>query len=397
MNNTSKSREKEKIVQRFQTANYKIKGELIPFDERDNVHARYELGPDSPEWKEYYREHPNWEKIDLKTKSLPGLTKVGHPWDIPFLTSQRSIIRIFGSDDIVDGIPSPEKREIHPERASEKIKGFARHLGADLVRIGPLNQTFVYTHIGKTRNYPERKRGTQISLFHKNAISIAIGLNINFIKTGPVLPEFVEVMRVYLRLAMISVAMADAIRSWGYPARAHNLFNYQVLCVPIAIDAGMGQLGRHGIMLTKDLGSCLKLAVVTTDLPLVHDPPVNIGVDEFCTQCKICAESCPSGAIPKGDKLVVRGVEKWRINPEACFRIWNETGTDCGICMVACPWAKPRTPFHNLARVFATRGGKAGFWMSRLDRLFYGRFKPELRPNWLEKPDYPLKRHRLEE
>jgi len=314
---------------------------------------------------------------------------VGHPWDLRLLAQQRDIIRMLCSDDVVDGVPSPERQGIDPGRATEKIKGFARHLGADLVRVGPLNPAFVYSHIGKARNYPGRKRGAPITLSHSNAISVAIGLNSDMIKTGPVLPEYVEVVRAYLRLAMISVTLAGYIRSLGYPARAHNLHNYQVLCVPVAIDAGMGQLGRLGLMLTKEFGSCLKLAVVTTDLPLVHDPAVDVGADDFCRDCTICAESCPSRAIPMGDKEVVRGVEKWRIIPEACYYIWNETGTDCGVCVDSCPWTKPRTPFHNLARAFATRGGKAGWWMSRMDRLLYGRFKPKHHPDWMEKPEYP--------
>ena len=362
---------------------------LTRFDERENVHARYELVPETQEWRDFYRSHPKWEKIDLKTKSLPGLMKVGHPWDLSILANERGIIRMLCDDEVVDGTPSSDKQEIDPRRATEKIKGLARHLGADLVRIGPLNPAFVYSHVGKTRSYPGRKRGTPVSLSHTNAISLAVGLNTEMIKTGPVLPEYVEVSRAYLQLAIISVTIAGYIRSLCYPARAHNLLNYQVLCIPVAIEAGMGQLGRHGLMLTKELGSCLKLATVTTDLPLIYDLPVEIGTDEFCRDCRICAESCPSRAIPTGDKEIVRGVEKWRIIPESCFYIWNKTGTDCGVCVAACPWTKPRTAFHNVARWFATRGGKAGWWMSRMDQLIYGKFKPTPHPSWMEKPEYP--------
>ena len=373
----------------YQKPPYKIVGALTPFDERENVHARYELVPDTQEWSYFYRNFPKWERIDRKTKSLPGMMNVGHPWDLPILSDERRIIRMLCDDEVVDGIPSPERQVIRPERAAEKIKGLARHLGADLVRIGPLHPAFVYSHIGKTRSYPGRKRGAPISLSHTHAISLAVGLDVDMIKTGPVLPEYAEVSRAYLQLATISVTLAGYIRSLGYPARAHNLLNYQVLCVPVAIDAGMGQLGRHGLMLTKEFGSCLKLAVVTTDLPLTYDSTGDIGADAFCTHCKICAESCPSKAIPTGDKVVVRGVEKWRIIPEACFYIWNETGTDCGVCVASCPWTKPRTAFHNLARRFATRGGKAGAWMSYMDRLLYGRFKPKAHPDWMERPEYP--------
>ena len=206
-------------------------------------------------------------------------------------------------------------------------------------------------------------------------------------KTGPVLSEAIEVMRVYNRLAHIAVTLASYIRMLGFPARAHIVTNYQVLCIPLAVNAGMGELGRHGLMLTRELGSSLKLATVTTDLPMITDSPVDIGADEFCRDCKICAEACPSGAVPRGNKKVIHGVEKWAIAADACFRVWQETGTDCGVCVASCPWTKPDSLFHNLARSIAVKKNKAGWWMSRAERILYGRFKPKPSPAWFELPD----------
>ena len=184
--------------------------------------------------------------------------------------------------------------------------------------------------------------------------------------------------------------MPLTFETWVFPARAHNLRNYLVLCIPIAIDAGIGELSRMGTLISKEFGPCLKLATVTTDLPMVFDSPVDIGVEEFCEDCKICAESCPSGAVPHGDRIVVRGVEKWKIKPEACFRVWCETGTDCGVCIASCPWSKPRTLFHNLMKEFAIRKHKAGLWMSWGEKLVYGKFRPKPVPEWMEVPDYAI-------
>jgi len=369
---------------------YKIKGEMSPFDERDNVHARYELEADTFEWESFYRQHPGWEKEDLKTKAFPGIGRVGNERDLPMLWSQREILHKLGSEAMVDGSVSDIKQEINPARAAEKIKGFARHLGADLVRIGPLNQAHVYTHVGKTVHCPEKERDSPISLSHKHAISLAVASNVNLIKTGPVLSEIMEMMRVYTILAKASATLASYIRHLGYSARAHNLRNYLVLCIPIAIDAGIGELSRMGILISKEFGPCLKLATVTTDLPMDYDPPVDIGVEEFCEDCKICAESCPSGAIPHGDRVAVRGVEKWKIKPEACFRVWCETGTDCGVCISSCPWTKPGTLFHNLMKEIATRKHKAGQWMTWGEKLVYGKFRPKPVPEWMEVPNYAI-------
>jgi ferredoxin len=372
---------------------YRVVGEVERFDERENVQARNALEPGSEDYREFYQRHPEWEEKDRPTREL-SKKPVGHPLDLPFFFQQIGNLARLGAEGIVDGPVSPHRDALSAERATQKIKGFAHFLGADLVRIGPLNPAYVYTHIGKTWHDPGRKYGRRINLSHKSAINIAVGIDPNLIKIGPVLPMISAVMRVYTKLATISTTLAGYIRGLGYPARAHIISNYQVLCVPLAIDAGMGELGRHGLMMTKELGSCLKLTAVTTDLPLRYDSPADIGVDEFCQDCRICAESCPGGAIPRGGKRHVRGVEKWTINPEACYRVWNETGTDCGVCVASCPWTKPRTFIHRLAGQFATRKRKAGWWMSRAERIVYGKFRPQPVPSWFEEPSPIWKKYK---
>jgi hypothetical protein len=152
-------------------------------------------------------------------------------------------------------------------------------------------------------------------------------------------------------LATIADAVAAYMRGLGYPARAHVLTNYQVLPVPIAIQAGTGELGRHGVMITKELGSALKLATVTTDLPLVYDEgPRGLGVSDFCEDRKLCAESCP--------------------------------------------WNHEKNWFHRLTTAIAMRKHKAGWWMSHAEKLVYGSFKPADPPGWFEKPERNWKKYR---
>lgn len=363
-----------------------VVGERTRYDERDNVQSRGALEPGSGDYEAFYARHPEWRRKDDLIRALPGMGRVGSPLDTPLLGTQHDFLARLGMNDVVDGPASPERQSISRERAAEKVRGFARHLGADLVRIGPLDPLNVYTHVGKTWHDPARSWGQPIEVTHCNAVSLAVGLSPAMLGAGPVLPEVVEVMRVYVRLATIAVTLASYIRALGYGARAQVMPNYQVLTVPVAIDAGMGELGRHGLMITKELGSALKLATVTTDLPMAFDQPRDIGVAEFCRDCRICAESCPCGAIPRGEQTVSGGVRKWRINPEACFSVWNTTGTDCGVCLASCPWTNRRTPFHRICVEVASRKMKAGWWMSRADRLAYGRFKPAAVPAWFEAP-----------
>jgi ferredoxin len=115
--------------------------------------------------------------------------------------------------------------------------------------------------------------------------------------------------------------------------------------------------------------------VVTTDIPLVADEPFRDPTTvDFCLQCRKCAESCPSQALPFGDpEEDGDGVLRWKVDPEACFTLWTKLGTDCARCMAVCPYSHPDNLLHNAVRwgirrnVFFRSGA---VWM---DDLVYGR------------------------
>ncbi|TFG72402.1 MAG: hypothetical protein E4H27_02680, partial [Anaerolineales bacterium] len=129
-----------------------IVGDIQQVDERDIVFARSDLyhafGEDSPDFREYYTQHPEWLDIDIKTNRMPGLGRTGDI-DSPMMDAQFAAIqslRHFGSLEIEKKLPVTGTT---PHRAAQKIKALARFMGADLVRIGPLRQEWVYSHIGR--------------------------------------------------------------------------------------------------------------------------------------------------------------------------------------------------------------------------------------------------------
>jgi len=118
---------------------------------------------------------------------------------------------------------------------------------------------------------------------------------------------------------------------------------------------------------------------VTTNLPLATDKPVDLGVQAFCEVCKKCAENCPPRAIATGEKTVVRGVRKWVIDPDRCFKFWvanPEESLGCSNCVRTCPWNKRDTWYHRLAVAMARRTGLARRFLLFLDDLLYGRTPP---------------------
>jgi epoxyqueuosine reductase QueG len=169
----------------------------------------------------------------------------------------------------------------------------------------------------------------------------------------------------------------------GYSARANNVRNYQLIIPPIAIDAGIGELGRNGVVISEKYGNAIKMNVVTTDMPVAHDNPVDIRVDEFCQECRICADYCPVNAIPRGEKTVTRGIRKWKINDAACYSYWRKCGTDCGICLAVCPWSRPRQFPHNLIMRGVQNSALFRKLAIRADSLLGNRNRYEP-PSWLE-------------
>lgn len=365
---------------------YEVVGPVERVNEMDIVFARYDYVTLFPERAAEY--FPKWPKeVEEKFKqlaNLPGLGGVGNEVDRAAAMTQPNFISLLGGETVVDGDPAPNKVELDPKRAAEKIRGYARHLGADLVAIGPLKQEWIYSHVG-CAYAPDQKWGSPINQSHKYAISLGFAMDPNMVRTGPVVSEMMETMRNYVRAAVVAVQLASFIRSLGYPARAHHFSNYQVLCVPVAIDGGMGEMGRNGFLVTKEYGSCLRLSTVTCDLPMELDKPVDLGVRDFCVNCKLCAEHCPSGAIPMGEMVVSNGVKKWQIDPLKCYTYWNEVGTDCGTCIAVCPWVKPQTWLHKTAADLSAITPAAGKILTPMEKLFYGEYEPREAPAWMEK------------
>ena len=200
---------------------------------------------------------------------------------------------------------------------------------------------------------------------------------------GPHTPVVIESMKNYGKGAYIATQLAGFIANLGYSATASHLRHYDALMVPLAVDAGLGEVGRMGYLMTKDLGPRVRLSAVSTDLPLIPDKPVDIGAEDFCEICKKCAVCCPSGSIPLEGQTVVNGTLRWKLHEQSCFDYWGKVGTDCDVCMKVCPWSHARTFPHRIVVEMIVRNKYARRVFSWMDDIFYGRKpKPKAPPKW---------------
>lgn len=305
------------------------------FDERDVMFSRMSYKKGSKEYKDYYENNPDKKELDDQLREMPGLLSEGSatfdPVNAPMINSAFKFL----SDihHLADGKPGPEKIDTDPAVITKKLKGLAKEYGAGLVGITGLTEDLYYSHRGrKAEHY-----GQKIDEYHKYAVVFAVEMEEDTINRAPALGAALETTKGYVQGAMIGMILSYAIRELGYPARNHMDGNYLLPGTFVAEKAGLGEIGRMGLLITKEYGPRIRLGIVTTDLELVPDERVDFGLKDFCLVCKKCIRTCPGKSINDGPGEIIEGIRRWKNDPESCFKVWQNIGTDCGICLTSCP------------------------------------------------------------
>ncbi|MFZ4508842.1 MAG: reductive dehalogenase [Fimbriimonas sp.] len=243
-----------------------------------------------------------------------------------------------------------------PAENSADVKKAAIFLGADLAGICAYDDRWVYTHNYSRRELREKPIDLPELPF---VVVIANEMDHGTIQTVPSALSGAATGQGYSRDIIAALSLAAYIRNLGYEAVAS--LNDTALSIPLAIQAGLGEYGRHGLLITKEFGPRVRIAKVFTDLPLVPDAPIRFGVREFCEVCRRCSGACPPKAIADGPATIaphsisnVPGIRKWTVNADKCFKFWGNQGTDCSICIRVCPYNKDfRKPVNRLGRILA--------------------------------------------
>jgi ferredoxin len=329
---------------------------------------------------------PENKKADDNTRSKPGLLspKAKLANELLFTSPEASFTLTEVMGEMVEGPVAEEQISLPTEKMTTYVKGLAQYFGALEVGVTELKAYHVYSHVGRGPG----TYGEPIVLEHQYAIAFTVEMDHEMVGANPTAPGVMESARQYVEAGRVAVQLATAIRKMGYQARAHIDGNYRVIAPLVARDAGLGEIGRMGLLMTPRQGPRVRLGVVTTTLELIPDERVpSEAVIDFCIICKKCAENCPSKSIPFDKRKEIDGALRWRINPDSCFSYWNVIGTDCGVCMTVCPYSHADTAPHNILRWGIARSGfvrRGALW---LDDLFYGK-KPARRepPEWAQVP-----------
>ncbi len=241
--------------------------------------------------------------------------------------------------------PNPQKIEVPDAAAmSEEIKRVSRLFGADDVGVTAYDPRWHFTDNFSIKTLTQKSYKFPDDL--PNVIVIVTAMHYEAVKCYPSATAGIAVGHGYSKDCELVQSIATYILNLGY--RAIASVNDTSQAIPYAIQAGLGEYGRNGLLITKDFGPRVRIGRIYTDLPLAHDKPKRFGVREFCdTTCRRCADSCPPKAISHEAPTDVvptqsqmKGVRKWQVDPERCFKFWANQGTECGICMRVCPYNK---------------------------------------------------------
>jgi epoxyqueuosine reductase len=265
--------------------------------------------------------------------------------DTPELAAERQIRMAVAAEPLPDLAADPVPGS--PADWSSRIKAEALRLGAEAVGIAAFDPAWLYQGAVARGRF---------------VIMLGFAMDYATMQTAPDPGAGVEVVRQYTRGMRVSRALAGWMRRQGHEAVAEpGPMTGSFTMIPAALAAGMGELGKHGSVIHRRLGSMFRMAAVLTDLELVPDAPDDFGGDDFCTHCRLCSDHCPPDAIFR-TKQTVRGVQKWYVDFDRCLPFFNETA-GCAICLAVCPFSHPdRGPrlAKKLERRRALRGPGIG-------------------------------------
>lgn len=268
---------------------------------------------------------------DLGERSKTERTRFS--FKTPFSYSLLQVIRALVP--FQDGEVAGSGAQAHGDAAANTraLKSLSYFLGADLTGICAVPRYAWFSH---------KEDGAEIKPYHRYAVVMLIDQGFDTMEgaSGDDWISGAQSMRGYLRGAEIAGVMSEFLRAHGFPARAQTNADSDVLQIPLILWAGLGELSRIGeLVLNPFVGPRFKSVVLTTDLPLEVDQPIDFGLQKFCGHCMKCARECPCDAIPFGDKVMFNGYEMWKPDVERCtrYRVTNPKGSACGRCMKTCP------------------------------------------------------------
>ena len=230
------------------------------------------------------------------------------------------------------------------EDVTELIKGKARELG--FVEVGITAFDHRYTYQSKKN----------LLTYYPHVICLAYEQDYEPTQTIPSIDAEIVHSSTYRTEGAAALELGNFIRSLGYRAQVTGSGDAPGPYIPMFVEAGLGQLGACGYLLTPHVGNRCRLVSVTTDANVTYDKPIDYGIHAFCQVCQVCVNRCPGRALMR-DKIWWRGLEKNKLYFKRCRPVMARY-LGCGVCMKVCPIQK--YGLQNVMEHYAATGQVLG-------------------------------------
>jgi Pyruvate/2-oxoacid:ferredoxin oxidoreductase delta subunit len=252
--------------------------------------------------------------IETKAKSLPNLYKY-------MLGSLKEMNKSYKE---LYRQPKNPLKQITP-KDMEDMKVLATKYGASDIGFAVVNPSFIFD---------DKK------IIYPNAIVLVMEMDHEIISTAPSKGAEKEIFRTYYELNVMVNKIKDFLNDRGYNAEAGPSLGGEVNYPLLAQQAGLGVIGKHGMLITPNLGPSLRLAAVYTDIEnfIITDHNDHFWINDFCEKCNNCVKKCPSGAIFK-DAIVFEDNSKQCIDYKKCAVPFSRN-RGCTVCIKECAFFK---------------------------------------------------------
>ncbi|MHA1906758.1 MAG: 4Fe-4S binding protein [Candidatus Thorarchaeota archaeon] len=255
---------------------------------------------------------------------------------MPFrsLPTMRLLPSLLGNmKKVVNSLPDNPQNPQNEASAEflEKLVEFAHSVGVDVVGFAKLQREEIFQEKG---------------ILHENAIVLAMEMDWGKMEKAPSKPTMTMIMETYNDLGIAANKIAEFLRKSGFSAMAGHPLGGMSLYTPLAMSAGIGWIGRNGLLITPEFGPRVRLAAVYTG---ISNLPFAINnnhswISDYCDSCGICIRKCPPNAIQE-ESITHESGRVTFVTLDKCFPYFAEN-YGCSICIKVCPFN--RQPYSKI-------------------------------------------------
>ena len=262
-------------------------------------------------------------------KTWPNPDKIPSGKEIPFSFQNIKVIGKYLRSCIKQGelaIKTIEKNTVDPiySITPEQLKDFkeyAKSIGID--DIG-------FTKIPRHLIFKER------AICYDNAIVLIMEMNKNAISKAPSIETLKSVFETYDTLGILTNKLTEYLRKNNFYTQASHPLGGLVLYPPLAQKAGLGWLGKHGLLITPKFGSRQRISAIFTNIANLpfNENNEHQWIEAFCDKCNKCIRKCPPKAI-LNKPIIHPSKRETHIDRSKCLPYFNEN-YGCSICLKEC-------------------------------------------------------------